>query len=732
MKRIISCLALILFICSGISARTKIFDYAKKGGKNVKVSTVLNYKLMETYPSCTITVYKAGTLTLATIYSDMAGTPKANPFTASSDASYSFYIDLKRYDIKFSGLGILTPFTRSDLFVNDSNDNFDVTTFGAQCDSVTDDTTKIANADAAAFSVGSQITIPIGTCVVNTIVVHDVKFYPGGILKINFGQTLTIGQIEAPKNKQIFLGIGTLVLSSQTVQAAWFLGADIGAKVTAANAALGFNDGTIEVYGGGTLTRMYIGKLDSAKVAAGKAITTAKRELYLGPGDWQLFNSNGIVFNSHTRIIGAGRGLTRILECSACVSSFEQQFFMLIGEGQSVANGTTYESIEIRNLDLIGTRTDFGSASQAISLGNIHGAVIDNVGLFAVNAEGIGVGATSTLGTDPFSLGKYAENVFITNCFFDHVASQNIGAVNFQNLNIINNIFMNSGQTGGPSNAVIDIETNQTADRAFDTNIVGNIINLKLVESTSNAIAYQPSAGGNVAFGYVNITNNIINGTLLSSPSLTSNGIQVNSAKGGIIAHNYIERMSQAGMDINNAIDLMVDNNVVVDSGTGGPPSIRVTATSNSVFSNNKIRNPNVGVPAILEVGTNTRNLFQNNSGQTLQLSVGTTFSRYEGNFMVNYDANANNFIADNAASANNIFKDNITRPTQLILASATSKVMSHCYYNAIATITCFQGPYDLANIPVFANNAAALAGGLVIGNFYRTGVDPDPVFVVH
>jgi hypothetical protein len=34
--------------------------------------------------------------------------------------------------------------------------------------------------------------------------------------------------------------------------------------------------------------------------------------------------------------------------------------------------------------------------------------------------------------------------------------------------------------------------------------------------------------------------------------------------------------------------------------------------------------------------------------------------------------------------------------------------------------------------LPVYANNAAALAGGLAVGAFYRTGADPDPVCVVH
>jgi hypothetical protein len=39
---------------------------------------------------------------------------------------------------------------------------------------------------------------------------------------------------------------------------------------------------------------------------------------------------------------------------------------------------------------------------------------------------------------------------------------------------------------------------------------------------------------------------------------------------------------------------------------------------------------------------------------------------------------------------------------------------------------------YSIANLPIFADNAAALAGGLVAGNLYRTGADPDTICVVH
>lgn len=37
-----------------------------------------------------------------------------------------------------------------------------------------------------------------------------------------------------------------------------------------------------------------------------------------------------------------------------------------------------------------------------------------------------------------------------------------------------------------------------------------------------------------------------------------------------------------------------------------------------------------------------------------------------------------------------------------------------------------------VVGLPVYANNAAAIAGGLTAGAFYRTGADPDPVMVVH
>jgi hypothetical protein len=77
-------------------------------------------KYQRSFSSCTVTVYLTGTLTLATIYSDNAGTAKANPFTAASSGQYVFYAANGYYDIKMSGGGIASPFTLSNVGIGGS------------------------------------------------------------------------------------------------------------------------------------------------------------------------------------------------------------------------------------------------------------------------------------------------------------------------------------------------------------------------------------------------------------------------------------------------------------------------------------------------------------------------------------------------------------------------------------------------------------------------------------
>lgn len=68
-------------------------------------------------PSASVTVYDTGTLNLSTIYADNLLTPKANPFTADATSGYWFFYAAStgRYDIQFSGGGIVTPYTIGDV-----------------------------------------------------------------------------------------------------------------------------------------------------------------------------------------------------------------------------------------------------------------------------------------------------------------------------------------------------------------------------------------------------------------------------------------------------------------------------------------------------------------------------------------------------------------------------------------------------------------------------------------
>jgi hypothetical protein len=60
--------------------------------------------------------------------------------------------------------------------------------------------------------------------------------------------------------------------------------------------------------------------------------------------------------------------------------------------------------------------------------------------------------------------------------------------------------------------------------------------------------------------------------------------------------------------------------------------------------------------------------------------------------------------------------------------APAAGDAAAGKYLSAAGT---WSAPFS-AGLPVYANNAAAVAGGLAVGAFYRTGADPDPVCVVH
>jgi hypothetical protein len=125
-------LTLFFFFLVSIPAlsQQRIQGFVEQGGFQYSGSS--SARVQRSFTNATVTVYNAGTTTLSTIYSNGGMTiSKSNPFTTDSTGYYYFYAANGRYDIKFSGTDITSPFTLSDILVtNIINSPATTTTLG--------------------------------------------------------------------------------------------------------------------------------------------------------------------------------------------------------------------------------------------------------------------------------------------------------------------------------------------------------------------------------------------------------------------------------------------------------------------------------------------------------------------------------------------------------------------------------------------------------------------------
>lgn len=102
-------------------ARSYIQGFAEIGGQGVvtdgRTSTT---DVQRSFPGATVDVFLGGTSTPASIYSNVGGTPKANPFLADSNGYWSFWADDGTYDVRLSGAGITSPFTLFNFVIGQS------------------------------------------------------------------------------------------------------------------------------------------------------------------------------------------------------------------------------------------------------------------------------------------------------------------------------------------------------------------------------------------------------------------------------------------------------------------------------------------------------------------------------------------------------------------------------------------------------------------------------------
>jgi hypothetical protein len=352
----------------------------------------------------------------------------------------------------------------------------------------------------------------------------------------------------------------------RVVNANDFPGQDLGAKINAADQALGTARGEIVVRGGGTI--------------ATQVIISPDHVLRLLPGTYVSRTTTiPILMKSRTSLIGSG------WESIIVESTAPDQFTVISAYGQAIKNGTPDSDLLIRDLQVKGANPGFYSAPQAISLGNCSNCTVDKVWINGTRSIGIQFGGTS-------STGHFAENSKVTNCLFTRVASQNLALVNGRNITFEGNRFLASGQRGGPGNTQIDVEPNEATDRLENVIIRNNFIDVRESEmpTTGNGIVVQATTGTTFVGPILIEKNTIIGGSNKGTiTNVMSNGIAVFGAtmKDVTIRDNVITRTGQTGMTVGGT-RMHVTNNRMTDVGGGGTPGF-VIDTINSEFIGNTL-----------------------------------------------------------------------------------------------------------------------------------------------
>jgi hypothetical protein len=339
------------------------------------------------------------------------------------------------------------------------------------------------------------------------------------------------------------------------VYAERFPGSDLGARINAADKSLGAGAGEIVARGGGRIeTQIVISTDHTLRLEAGTyAPVTEAIPILLKP---------------RSGIIGAGWDNTIILESTA-----KGQFTVIGAFNAAQRNGSADSDLNLRDFQVRGANSGFNSAPQAISLGNCSRCTVDKVWINGTRSIGIQLGGSSMMG-------NWAEDSKVVNCLFTNVASQNLALVNGRNILFENNRFLKPGQPGGPGSTLIDLETNEGADRLENITIRNNYIDGRDagLPTAGNGIVVQATSGTPHVDNILVEGNTIIGGSNVGTiTNHLSNGVYVfgGTMKGVRIINNRITRMGQAGINIEGA-HIQVLNNQLTDVGGGGTPGFIV------------------------------------------------------------------------------------------------------------------------------------------------------------
>jgi parallel beta-helix repeat protein len=432
-------------------------------------------------------------------------------------------------------------------------------------------------------------------------------------MKVNLGlllSSLLIFTALPEKRSQAALRpVTRLAQASQTipkpsgtiVYAKNFKGADLGARINAADQALGANRGWIVAEAGTISTQVRL---------------NPGHKLKLGNGRFELVNSDiwtgSIYLESDTAVYGEGAGKTIIVEpenayiCIASVGTLD-------AERGYTATGIR-QNIELAGFTIEGrNKKAEGGVRSTIQLGNAHHVHIYNVHLRDTTCLGISAGGTGLTG-------KYADDWIVEDCTFEGVASQNLNVVNGQRVIFRRNKFLRPGKIcgdGKPCEGVtpIDVEPNTSADVARDITIEDNLIdssNSRFLHG--NGIIVQN--GAKASFGNVIVRRNKIIGYRLDGPadSNMASGIYLFGVNDVTVSENEVARAAHSGIRVESSTRVTIERNKLLGTGTGGILSFEVKNTTDSKFRFNRVQRDGLfGRGLLTESGDSDRNIYEGN-----------------------------------------------------------------------------------------------------------------------
>lgn len=270
----------------------------------------------------------------------------------------------------------------------------------------------------------------------------------------------------------------------------------------------------------------------------------------------------------HTSIVGG--------EGSVIYENESGRFEVVTGYYGTERNGDPDFDIHLYGFEVRGSnRPDFWSAAAAVYLCNGKNCSATKLFINGTHSIGLAVGGNA-------QFGHSAEDVKVSHCRFERVASQSLALVNGRRITFEYCEFYKPGQLNGPGSHPIDLELNNSDDVLYDVLVKGMMIDFRDALQNGNGLIVQVTTGSQ-EIGKIRLEDIAIIGGNPFPPDIT------NWASSGIfcfgqtlrdvrISNCDVWRTGHGGLTLEGK-DIFVENVRLVNCGGGGIPG----ATLNSV-----------------------------------------------------------------------------------------------------------------------------------------------------